>query len=577
MPESNRAAYLRNRKTGEVREVYDAEARKIAAESRTASEAALAALRNETGKIPGLVDSAADRKYELLMSEYNKDRAKWQEQVDSIVGQALMYDIELGEYVNIEAYFYAHRDNLRYTVRIPKYSTTSSTQCAKMDANAGLVVEPSTNEVQGRDDYVGRNAFSCYRCNGFVDADGVPHVTAIEGDTRFRKDGSNGDVWVLAPTLFWRFTEDEQYHYLSISDGPSFGYDTVPGGLLPNGNRRPFMLYAAYAGGNIGGKLVSASGLPLWNRTYSHNASHGSMVTGKGAGYSGKTLGDDWYVKAMFLLKYAEKSSQKVFAGCTGYTTQATVSVGESNTNRVIIPTSSASALLVGSSVMCGKTSTDRSAAGGYDVFDARRIVSMQEYDQSNTAVYVEGDAFSTESGYKLSTAPWHSGSCDGVLGTDGTPSAAGRTSSKEPFRIQNIEVMVGAYEILSDVIMRGSAPQEHWVCRDCAKYATSITENYEKVGSYAGGFSQWNYTLDVESQGGLLSPHGKGGSTTTGLGDGYYLPGENTTTLYEWRGFGALNSWSHAGLWYVTGSGGLGDTTWDFAGRLSAIGRSAA
>ena len=47
---------------------------------------------------------------------------------------------------------------------------------------------------------------------------------------------------------------------------------------------------------------------------------------------------------------------------------------------------------------------------------------------------------------------PWRTGGCDAVVG-DGSPTS--RTSGREPYTVQGIELGLGMYEILGDVILK--------------------------------------------------------------------------------------------------------------------------
>lgn len=114
---------------------------------------------------------------------------------------SLEYDDGLGRYTDesVASLVAHHRDGLAYGVSIPKGSVTS---CVKTGANAGLAVPvPGIVGSPAVDPYVGRGPFWFMECNGYVDADGTPHVTAVRGDGAFARDGSNGNVWILAPTL----------------------------------------------------------------------------------------------------------------------------------------------------------------------------------------------------------------------------------------------------------------------------------------------------------------------------------------------------------------------------------------
>ena len=139
--------------------------------------------------------------------------------VAGLAGQYPIWDEESGCYTNesIHNWLDARNDGLAYGISIPK---TASTECVKTGANAGIANPvPGTVGTPAVDPYVGRGAFRFYNVNATVDADGTPHVTAIEGDGRFRRDGSNGDVWVMAPVLYWTYDDsDTEAVTFSVSD-----------------------------------------------------------------------------------------------------------------------------------------------------------------------------------------------------------------------------------------------------------------------------------------------------------------------------------------------------------------------
>ena len=115
-----------------------------------------------------------------------------------------------------------------------------------------------------------------------------------------------------------------------------------------DGSLRPYMLFAKYAlSVDADGNPRTVSGAAVKTRTVSHDGGI-SLCKTASTGYSLKTAADDWYVKAMFLLKYATKNSQNVFAGCTGHVEQVNPTVAESksraSSSRNPPPTSSRSA-----------------------------------------------------------------------------------------------------------------------------------------------------------------------------------------------------------------------------------------
>lgn len=499
-------------------------------------------------------------------------------------GAVLVYDGAAGCYTNesVKAVLAAKRDGLAYGVSIPKGSATA---CTKIGANAGIPnPAPGTANRAAIDPYVQFGPFFHLDVNATVDADGTPHVTAVEGDGRFRKDGTNGDVWVLAPVLWWLYDESgEDACVLSISDTALSGLSPQPQAYLPNGALRPYMLYAKYIGskGNDG-YMHSYSGVKPWTRNVSHN----TLITqcrNASTGYSGKNVGDDWYIKTMFTMKYATKNSQSVFMGCTVYNTQVSPSVAEIGVTRVIVSKTDASKLIVGSSMILGThtgASIDRNTAYNYDVFDGVRIVRIEDYDASNSSVYMDIAApFDTATTFLFSTFPWFSGALDVVEG-DGTITDAGRTSGKEPFKLQGIECMGGSYEIIGNLILSNmGSGWEPCINPDSANEATSITSDYLHAGMHlpSGDSDGWHYPMYPVSSHGLMFGLIDGASSTTGLCDGQYANKTSTIGTREWLGVGALYSGGNAGLWCGGGGSSLTDCSWHLGSRLSGIGRGRA
>lgn len=491
----------------------------------------------------------------------------------------LVWDQTTGRYTNqsIVAMLASHADGLAYGVQIPKGSATA---CTKTGANTGIATPtPGVIGTPAVDNYTLRGPFFTLEVNGGVEADGTPYVTAVQGDGRFARDGSNGDVWILAPNLYWLFdTSPTDYVQLTISDTALAGMSPQPKALLPGGGRRPYMLYAKYAMSIVGGVARSVSGRPIANRNVSHNSLITTCNTAS-TGYAGKSFADDWYVKVMFLLKYATKNSQSIFAGVTSWNIQTPITVAESGTTRVIIATSTADNIPIGSALMLGSNTTkqERGAGTAFDVFDGLRVTRKEVYDASNTAVYVNAPtAFNTTVGTFVQSAPWNTGACDAVVG-DGSPT--NRTNGREPFTVQGIELGLGMTEVLGDVILKsdGSTGWQIYTNPDSKNEAAAVNSNYVATGKYnPSGPSDGNtYTMYPDSAGGFLVGAGSGASQSTGLCDQVWSNGTAVTGEREWLSLGSLWDGGSAGLWCVFGSGGLASASWYFGSRLSAVGRA--
>lgn len=487
-----------------------------------------------------------------------------------------IFDEETGRYTNasIAAWLARMRDGKNYGVSIPKGSATA---CTKTGANAGVAnPEPGIIGRAAIDPYVNHGAFTFFEVNGGVDADGTPYVTAIDGDGRFsRKD----DTWIMAPVLYTLETETDDAVNLTVSDTQNQGMKAQPAAYLPSGAKRPYMLYAKYAlSVDSDGNPRSVSGAPVKTRSVSHDSGI-SLAKTATSGASLKAAADDWYVKAMFLLKYATKNSQSVFAGCTGHTEQANPTLAESNVTRVVIKKATADVIPVGSAMMLGThtgTSTDRGTSYNYDVFDGAKVIKKVAVDDASTALYFDvAKPFDVETTYCLSTAPWNTGACDMVEG-DGSPTSC--TSGREPFVIQGIELGLGMYEVLGNVLLQSEG--SGWTA-----YVNPDTRD-EKAGALASGSLScgafpgpagegWSYGLHCKTVNGLMMQQGTGASTSTGICDGNYKLADTVTGLREWLSLGVLWDWGNAGLWCVNGNGGTGLAWWYIGSRLSSNGRS--
>ncbi|MFQ8699029.1 MAG: hypothetical protein ACLSET_02650 [Bifidobacterium catenulatum] len=353
-------------------------------------------------------------------------------------GVRFEYDGTKGEYGNIAAYFAAHKDGKVYGVRFPKYTYSNTPTGVKTRDNANLTIEISTNDKAGRDDYAALPAFRVWDVNATIGDDGVPHVTAIDGiDTRFRRDGSNGDVYVMTCPGYYKLEATSTHNEFLYSDTQYDGYTPLPGVLLPDGSKRPCLLFAKYAA-SLDSSLrpLSVSGVEIDREFGSQNRAIDYALK-KGQGYAGRCQGDTFYVQLMLMLKYATKNSD-VLGGCWQYTPQTAVTKAETGVKRVIIATSAASGFDIGSTVNVG-TDKERNNAGNYSAARARTILSKTNLDANNTALNLDGTPITTTTACFVSSMPWKTGATDKLLGTDGRPPPRSpQTTSPSGCRVSN-------------------------------------------------------------------------------------------------------------------------------------------
>ena len=542
----------------------------------TEAETAITAATNATSQAKSAATSANQ-----AASSANSAASSANNAASRATSAVLEYDQTTGTYTrsSIEAFVRKYRDAKVYGYR--QYKSTE-TDLDKLIANKDIVVPiPGTSEVPADDDYIERGPFFWYNVNGKVDPDGNLDVTAVEYDAKFSLTDPDGDVATLTPTLYYRTVETDEYIDTYVCDSPLAGFKIQPHGETPDGKPRPFMLYAKYAASqDADGRIRSVSGAkPLLF------VSHNSLITlcdNADTGYSAYNSGDDWYIKTMFMLKYASKNSQAKFNGCTGYSYQYKASVAESDTNRVIIAKASANNLVVGSCCSLGtnpngEASRDRGNSDTRDIFHLERITKIESYDSNNSAVYFEGiEPFTTTTNSLLSIMPWWTGKCDSVQG-DGSPASG--NSSKYPFTMQGIELMLGMYEIMGNVVVKNTGDGwKAYLNHDSRNEKTAYTASvYDDIGLKlpTDSTDSWKYPSYCKDFGGLISSDNTGGSQSTGMCDGIYTNKLSTTGEREWQSFGSLRGGAFAGLFFAILDSGLSGAWWYCGSRLSFIGRS--
>lgn len=514
-----------------------------------------------------------------------------------------------------ENYFALQRTGKVYTVKFPKWATSQISAGEKLDDNKGLICEPSTRTIKGHDDYESIPLFRTFDVNAYVDDDGVRHVTAIKGDKNFKDTGKN-DVFVLGMSYYEKTWADDQYWYYSRTDMPKDGYTIARECINKDGSIQPFGLYGKYVAGLINKKPYSSKGLkPM--RYYSGSTSEFGFnsvansffdmpqtMAKKGKYYSGGMTCDYKYIATSFWLKFPTLNFQSVMSGCTGYSGQFTASMQYSD-NRTYFPLSKSNAesIKVGSYVSVGykaksgnSLSNDRAFSTMHAYADDVKVLRKEDIDDSNVAVYLDVETgFNTmpvsvtdtlSSDIMISTMHWHSGYSDDILGRDGAPCDLKKelTNGIYPACIQGIECFVGGYETYANAFMNilDANHREVYITNDATLIntnATTMMNTFEK-SKYTMSVttpSQWNYItkvdLDLENGAFIQSEAGQSGSSSaTGYADAVYFD-DGTSGQREFLAFGALDYWSHAGLFYCHGGGGLSLAGWSFLARLSLNG----
>lgn len=548
--------------------------------------------------------------------DYKLNLKSWIEDKDN---KEIIYDKQNKEKDKYSSTFFENMFALQrtgrvYTVKFPKWETSHISTGEKLDANAGLVCEPSTKTIKGQNDYANIPLFKTYDVNAYVDDEGVRHVTAIKGDKDFKDEGKV-DVFVLGMSYYEKVWEDDQYWYYSRTDMPRDGYTVARECINRDGSIQPFAVYSKYVSGDIDGILYSSKGLQPARTCYSgsqlnngityHDNSYNNLIKEgqkKGKFYSAGMICDYKYILTTFYLKYATLNSQSVMTGCVNYVYQYNASI-QSEEKHTYFPVTKARAdvIEVNSYASVGYSSTNKSLDRSYNQLhrygDNVKVLRKEAIDDNNVAIYLDvKEPFNTmpvtvadgvESEIYITSMHWKSGFSDDILDRDGCPcdTKAQLTNSKFPMVIQGIECMVGGYETYGNAFMDivdATGKREVYIQNDTSQLTTNMTtaKTTYKKSLYAiqpTKLNNWNYItridFDLENGAFVQTNVGQdGSSTTTGFADGVYVDNASSGQR-EFLGFGYLRDGSSAGLSYLSAHVGVGYADWAFLARLSING----
>ncbi len=503
------------------------------------------------------------------------------------------FDQETGRYDNLDRWMALKDDGQVYGVRIPKYSYSTVTTAIKTGANAWKVLEASTDESSGRNDYAGIGLFLCPRVHGGVDKDDMmPFVTSMEGyDSRF--DAEANDTYIARPVYYKKVTDEGNYILKEYSMSPREGFKACRGAYTPDGELRPFILTACYMDSD--GAFSSKSGeVPgaNYNATVANKVEHCSdndfSWSKARASTDGLTYFD--YGDLEWLMDYMElmlgvKAPRSVAVGCTSYNYTYVVAQAETGVKRVILTDAQAANIEIGSSLSIGDgTQTDRYQAAMHSIAKSAKVLSKTALGSGKTAINLELAAdIDVPATAAAVTMPWRNGSCDGVLGTFGAPTEAGLTNGKFPFKFQNTEWIQGLYIVLHNMtsynsVVNNEQKHEWYIAPDVSDCtANNQSTGWTKLAQVTVATSQnaWNYIEDYTSEKGARVPQNVGGTSTTGFMTAWH-PGATSSAARETLVGGDLNVGAPAGVGCVPSHRGLGSTYWFIGGRSSTIGHSA-
>ena len=499
----------------------------------------------------------------------------------------------------IANYYALRRTGKVYQTKLWKFATNPSPSGEKLLDNAGLVFEPSTDTVEGQDDYLnGQNPlFEWVHCNYIRDADGTARPIAIEGSDEYKTTGAV-DVGAMQMSFWYKWDASKaEYDLITISDTPHTELGLVPWTECKKADDTvvPWCIGSAYVSGIASdGNPRSQPGLKP-----ERNQSHNSMITDyqeKGEGYWGAGACRNTFQFIFNAIKGATKNSQSLFAGVTNWNIQYEASI-QSVDNHTYFPVTNAQAenIPLGTCVSVGyggnnsgTANNDRGQATIHEYADDVKILRKEALpDGENTAIYLdipETSAFNTmphvyddtfSVPIMLSSMHVVAGLTDSVLGHhDGSP--VSNTDGKHPYRVQGREYAVGAYIVVSDTVidLQADYTKHVLVAPKGVAHSTSdatIRNTYTNIGTIpaasAGNNADWWVgDININNDTGSWYPAAEGSSSSQGCGDRVYAGGTGATSgLREYLQGGSLRNGSHAGSAFLNCGNWLGRGAWSY------------
>jgi len=441
--------------------------------------------------------------------------------------------------------------------------------------SVGLACEPSTDTEEGKDDFeTASPIFQWYRCNYTRDADSTARVSCMEGSPAYRKTGAV-DVGTLSPTFYWTVEKHRDYDVWIISDSehPELGLVPWVEAVTTDNKVLPYYIdsfgYSVTASDSL---LRSQCGTPAYNQSYN------GMITDyqkKGTGYWGSFSSRTLLGYIFYIIKYAGKSLQATFAGCSNFNTQVKCALGETGVTRVLL--ASDNGFYAGACVSVGTAgsdnNTDRQQVSMNSFADRVLIKSIEKVtidSKEYTALNLDTTkTFDTTTDTYVSSMPCWTGQTDKVIGHhDG--SYLSNTDGKHTFRIKGVEYMNGQAIIDSNVVMERADAEGLWkqyVAPKGVKHVANAHTGYVLAGAIptAGG-NYWSGDVEVDMSTGNFNPRSIGSGNSTGTGDMVWGPqsgaGEEGA-LREKYSLGPLWYGSYAGLCAVDCGRDLGWAYW--------------
>lgn len=351
--------------------------------------------------------------------------------------------------------------------------------------------------------------------------------TAYYGDTDFKFDGSNGDVYTHIPRFWYKTYQEDDYDYILIADYPKSGFTEA----------KEFDIARYLTGIGQDGKLHSYSGIN--GADFRNIVTYRNLVINLGNDYCLM----DWryfLIQLLYLVEYANYNSQSVLGnGCSSmrHNTNDAALVEGTNTTSFVVNTAAGNAFVVGQQVRIGTYESSSALV--------RTITAINDYSSDGITgkeIVLDEEVPSITSTTKIWTGVQAAGQCDAL----GMKSGCLVDDQKHNVIYRGIEGIFGnIYAFVDGINIKDRVA---YVCYDPSKYESNVFDgDYEELGYTNDNGNGYVTELGFDSNHPLVRfPTARGGSTTTGTTDYYYQDAGNRVA----RVGGNSNGGAYCGLW---------------------------
>lgn len=552
-----------------------AQAERASSFAANASASASASAQSATNASQSAEKAKASEEKSLESASSSK------EYYDKIVTTQFPYNLEGFSHLEkeITARYESARTGKVFAIRHKKFAVDPSPVGEKLLDSVGLECTPSTDTVQGKDDFMNYLPFQWEHCNYVRDEDdGFARPTAIEGRENYKNSG-NVDVGCISATFWWKRVDTDADYTIYLSDMPHPELALVPWyeAVKADGSVLPYYIGSAYpsVNGDDGLPRSLPGGVPLYNQ------SHNGIITAyqkKGKGYWG--CGDEYVTHGAIFseIKYGTPNIQQYAQGCVGFSTQKKCAVAETATTRVLIDNQDH--FYVGCCVSIGVArasdgNTDRGLAEIHSIANRVKVKAIETVEIEGTnycALELDVDApidVNTET--YVSAMPCFTGETDAVIDHyDG--SFMSYSNNNHTFRLHGREYLNGMYFTSANTGFMMKDGNWHVMhARKGMQHNTELT-GYDDVGyiPYNDGTDYWCGDWECDMATGVSYPSSVGKSNVMGAGDMVYVGGKNVKEGEKRNHLclGSLRNWSSAGLFSVYCRNRLGNCRWNYASR---------